>query len=228
VGQRLLIGLLQSAAVRASGFSVVSLSALAPGVQVLYVIMMYVSVYPIAISVRSSNVYEERSLGITAEDDYIDEPSSDGNSGKSFRTYFAWHARRQLAFDMWWIAFALFLVCIVERGQIEDKSQISVHIFPIIFELISAYGTVGMSLGVHGQNYSLSGALSPLSKVIICFVMLRGRHRGLPMAIDRAVMLPSDYQREDAQLSAVRSRSYYRDDDYVPDANGDGYGASHG
>ncbi len=33
VGQRLLVGLLQSAAVRASGFSVVSLSALAPGVQ---------------------------------------------------------------------------------------------------------------------------------------------------------------------------------------------------
>lgn len=42
------------------------------------------------------------------------------------------------------------------------------------------------------DNYSLSGAFSPLSKLIICAVMLRGRHRGLPVAIDRAVMLPSD------------------------------------
>lgn len=36
------------------------------------------------------------------------------------------------------------------------------------------------------QNYSFSGALRPLSKVIICMVMLRGRHRDLPQAIDRA------------------------------------------
>ena len=39
-------------------------------------------------------------------------------------------------------------------------------------------------------NYSFSGALRPLSKLIICLVMLRGRHRGLPVAIDRAIMVP--------------------------------------
>jgi len=39
-------------------------------------------------------------------------------------------------------------------------------------------------------NYSLSGVFHPLSKLIVCLVMLRGRHRGLPVAIDRAVMLP--------------------------------------
>lgn len=43
-------------------------------------------------------------------------------------------------------------------------------------------------------NFSFSGALQPLSKLIICAVMLRGRHRGLPVAIDRAVMLPSEFQ----------------------------------
>lgn len=44
------------------------------------------------------------------------------------------------------------------------------------------------------DNYSLSGAFRPLSKLIVCFVMLRGRHRGLPVAIDRAVLLPLEYQ----------------------------------
>jgi hypothetical protein len=42
-------------------------------------------------------------------------------------------------------------------------------------------------------NYSFSGSLRPLSKFIICLVMLRGRHRGLPVAIDRAVMLPFEF-----------------------------------
>lgn len=58
-----------------------------------------------------------------------------------------------------------------------------------MFELVSAYGTVGLSLGIPTQNYSFSGALSTLSKFIIILVMLRGRHRGLPVAIDRAVLL---------------------------------------
>lgn len=44
-------------------------------------------------------------------------------------------------------------------------------------------------------NYSLSGALHPVSKLIICAVMLRGRHRGLPNALDRAVILPQDLQK---------------------------------
>jgi Cation transport protein len=45
-------------------------------------------------------------------------------------------------------------------------------------------------------NYSFSGAFRPLSKLIVCLVMLRGRHRGLPVAIDRAVVLPFEYRRD--------------------------------
>lgn len=30
--------------------------------------------------------------------------------------------------------------------------------------------------------------------------MLRGRHRGLPVAIDRAVMLPNEFEKEDEDL----------------------------
>lgn len=57
-------------------------------------------------------------------------------------------------------------------------------------------------------NYSFSGALHPLSKLIICLVMLRGRHRGLPVAIDRAVMLPFEF-RDDYQDTLDES---YADD----------------
>jgi Trk-type K+ transport system membrane component len=45
-GQRVFDGLFQSIAVRAAGFQVVSLLTLAPAVQVLYTVMMYISVFP--------------------------------------------------------------------------------------------------------------------------------------------------------------------------------------
>ncbi|KAG8880238.1 low affinity potassium transporter [Tulasnella sp. 332] len=198
LGTRFAVGLLQAAAVRAAGFAAVALSALAPAVKVLYITMMYVSVYPIALSVRSTNVYEERSLGIfEAHDEEQDkdlEPAElQEGRAKVWGKYLAMHARKQLAFDIWWLGFALWLVCIIERGPLNDpSSQGWFNIFTVLFELVSAYGTVGLSLGLPDQNYSFSGALTPLSKFIVCIVMLRGRHRGLPVAIDRAVLLKGD------------------------------------
>jgi hypothetical protein len=35
--------------------------------------------------------------------------------------------------------------------------------------------------------------MSTLSKLIICAVMLRGRHRGLPVALDRAIVFPTEF-----------------------------------
>ncbi|KAJ3914684.1 cation transport protein-domain-containing protein [Lentinula edodes] len=206
VGVRLIIGVLQAVAVRAAGFGTVTLSALAPAVKVLYVIMMYISVCN---SVRSTNVYEEQSLGVYRESMVTDEDPDFQLSGPRMTVwskYLAMHARKQLSFgkftNMWWLGLALFLVCIIERPNLDDTSKATwFNIFNIVFELTSAYGTVGLSLGIPTANYSFSGAFRPLSKLIVCLVMLRGRHRGLPVAIDRAVMLPSEYQRHD-EISA--------------------------
>jgi Trk-type K+ transport system membrane component len=37
------------------------------------------------------------------------------------------------------------------------------------------------------QPFSLSGEMRTIPKLVIIGLMIRGRHRGLPMAIDRAV-----------------------------------------
>ncbi|KIM26890.1 hypothetical protein M408DRAFT_330271 [Serendipita vermifera MAFF 305830] len=207
---RVLIGLLQASAVRAAGFATISLSSLAPAVKVLYVIMMYVSVYPIAMSVRSTNVYEEKSLGIFSEEQDNDSEDSsllsqehrfgrrEGESRtKIWGEYLIWHAKQQLAFDMWWLGLALWLICIIERFPLMDpENQSWFNIFTVLFEIVSAYGTVGMSLGVPYDNYSTSGAFSVLSKLVVIAVMIRGRHRGLPVAIDRAIVLPHEYNKK--------------------------------
>ncbi|KAG2055487.1 TrkH-domain-containing protein [Suillus hirtellus] len=190
LGTRVVAGLYQAIAVRAAGFGIVPLARVAPAVKVIYVIMMYVSVC----DVRSTNVYEEQSLGIYKDDDESEDENAFSTAGPRMTVwsrYLAMHARRQLAFDMWWLCLALVLICIIERGNL-DNTEIQgwFNIFTIIFEIVSAYGTVGLSLGIPTENYSFSGALKPLSKLILCLVMLRGRHRGLPVAIDRAIMLP--------------------------------------
>lgn len=128
-GQRVFDGMFQAVAVRAAGFQVVSILRLAPAVQALYCIMMYLAAFPIAMSVRSTNVYEERSLGVF--DDDSDDDSDPGDvpapwsrreaSGQRWGSYLVHHARKQLSFDLWWLAFSLWLLCIVEKHQLEKK-----------------------------------------------------------------------------------------------------------
>jgi Cation transport protein len=53
-----------------------------------------------------------------------------------------------------------------------------------------------------------------MDKLILCAVMLRGRHRGLPVAIDRAVLLPREglarAEEEDAAIRLERTKSIKR------------------
>ncbi|KAH9891144.1 TrkH-domain-containing protein [Cubamyces lactineus] len=196
-GTRVVAGLFQSFAVRASGFSIVSLASLAPSFQFLCVIMMYIAIYPVALSIRSTNVYEEKSLGVfeASPEDEDEEPNLDEKQPRHERIgkYFSWHLRRQLAFDIWWLVFAILAICIIERTKImDDENAPWFNIFRIVFELVSAFGGIGLTLGIPTENFSFSGAFGPVSKIVVIIIMVRGRHRGLPVAIDRAILLPED------------------------------------
>ena len=185
-GIRVVDGLFQAACTRTAGFSVVSLSDLHPAVQVSYLIMMYISVFPIAISMRRTNVYEEKSLGIyTTEGDDADE-------NQPAPTYIGAHLRKQLSFDLWYVFLGLFIIAIVEGGRLEDKTQYSFQLWSVLFEVVSAYGTVGLSMGYPGINTSFVGEFQVISKLVIIAMQVRGRHRGLPYSLDRAILLPSE------------------------------------
>ncbi|KAI0358915.1 TrkH-domain-containing protein [Trametes cingulata] len=197
VGTRIIAGLFQSFAVRASGFPIVSIAALAPSFQFLCIIMMYIAIYPVALSIRSTNVYEEKSLGVfeVTPEEEEEEPNLDEKQPRRERIgkYFGWHLRRQLAFDIWWLVFAILAICVIERTKImDDENAPWFNVFRIVFELVSAFGGIGLTLGIPTENYSFSGAFGPLSKIVVIIIMVRGRHRGLPVAIDRAILLPED------------------------------------
>lgn len=57
-------------------------------------------------------------------------------------------------------------------------------------------GNVGLSLGYPTVATSLSGQFGIFSKLVICAMMIRGRHRGLPYQLDRAIMLPHERREE--------------------------------
>ncbi|KAJ5837096.1 hypothetical protein N7447_003122 [Penicillium robsamsonii] len=200
-GIRVLDGFFQAAATRTAGFGIISLSDLHPAVQVSYLIMMYISVFPIAISVRRTNVYEEKSLGIydAAEDDDDEETNAP--------TYIGAHLRRQLSFDLWYVFLGLFIIAIAEGSRLQDRKDYAFQLFTVLFEVVSAYGTVGLSFGYTNTDTSFSAQFNVVSKLVIIAMQLRGRHRGLPYALDRAVLLPSDaLNRHEAQEGERRMR----------------------
>lgn len=243
VNIRVIDGLFQAFAVRSGGFYVVSIPTLRISLQVLYVVMMYISVYPVVITMRNSNVYEERSLGIYAEDldedgnaaDAKPKPADGASAGfllkraKTIRDHLVaggvaptshesnahfvrQQLRAQLAHDAWWIVLAVFLIMIIEGSSFHNNPAVF-SVFNFIFEIVSAYGCVGISVGVPWAAYSFCGSWHTLSKLILCAVMLRGRHRGLPVAIDKAVLLPGEgdgdgrAEEEDGRIRMARTMS---------------------
>lgn len=122
------------------------------------------------------------------------------------RKYVIDHLLPQIAFDLWPLVLATGAICIVERNQLLASNNFGwFTIWHILFEVTSGYATVGVSFGTPYSTASFSASFRKLSKLIvsmqnthvpyqnlippvelqIILLMLRGRHRGLPSAIDR-------------------------------------------
>ncbi|KAK2600313.1 low affinity potassium transporter [Conoideocrella luteorostrata] len=200
VKNRVVIGLFQAASTRTAGFSAVSMSDLHPAIPVLYLIMMYISVFPIAISIRRTNVYEEKSLGMYQKHDIEDDQDVPALS------YVGTHLRRQLSFDLWYVFLGFFIITISEGPKIVANRF---SLFDILFEVVSAYGTVGLSMGAKGVNASLCSQFTVVGKLVIVAMEIRGRHRGLPYGLDRAILLPSEekFKREAEEQEAALART---------------------
>lgn len=198
--------LFQAVAVRMAGLQTFSLNLLAPAEQLFQVFMMYIAAYPVMMVVRSTNVYEDASVAVAdSEPNDIESDSIMENGQVVWGRFLSRHIRHQLEYDIGWLAVALWMICMIERTKIQDSSHTAMSIFSILYEVVSAYGTVGLSLGSSTRPTSLAGDFSVVSKLIMIAIMVRGRHRGLPSAIDRAVMLPKRAQHQDEALNQLRS-----------------------
>jgi len=77
-----------------------------------------------------------------------------------------------------WLFIFIFLICAFESYHITPIDE-NVTVFKIVFEVVSAFGAVGLTTGYPNLKSSFATVLSIPSKIILILTMLMGRHRGL-------------------------------------------------
>eukprot|EP00298_Acanthocystis_sp_HF-20_P016448 c21484_g1_i3.p1 GENE.c21484_g1_i3~~c21484_g1_i3.p1 ORF type:complete len:517 (+),score=181.15 c21484_g1_i3:94-1644(+) len=194
--ERSLISILQAVSTRTGGFRTIDLSILSPASQILSCIMMYISSYPVIAAVK--RVPEARTRTIQkyptsnlhpalAQKSSEQHEQIEGDNRKENESPWS-QVKSSLLADSGLLIIIWLIICFAEEGEI--RNDCFVTNFTILFEISSAYGTVGLSLGYPGTVTSFSTTFHDLSKFCMIVVMLLGRHRNTPRSIDHEVILP--------------------------------------
>jgi hypothetical protein len=77
-----------------------------------------------------------------------------------------------------WLFIFVFLICAFEAPLVVPSNP-SITVFRVTFEVISAFGGCGLSLGFSSTALSLAAVLNVPSKITLILAMCMGRHRGL-------------------------------------------------
>ncbi|KAH9322779.1 hypothetical protein KI387_017418, partial [Taxus chinensis] len=144
--EKLIGGVFQSVAIRHAGENVVNPELLSATVIVLYVIMMYLPPYPLYVEGDAKNV---KPLPMTRG-----EGSAESNS--SHDESISMQFEKLFLHDLCYLIIAVMLICITERDKL-IQDPLNFKVVNIVFEVASAYGNVGMSIG---YNCSLFNKIS--------------------------------------------------------------------
>jgi hypothetical protein len=77
-----------------------------------------------------------------------------------------------------WLFLFVFLICSFDAYHMAPVDP-TITVFRIIFEVISAFGGCGLSMGHASVTSSFATVLTVPSKIILILTMCMGRHRGL-------------------------------------------------
>lgn len=178
----------QATTTRTAGMNAVDVSRFSEASIFVLMVMMYLSTTPTVVVMRFSAVRSgskaQAELDITGRVEGMQEEALDGQ--QTLRS----QARRYLTQDMTYLALCLFLILVFEKEHFAESSSGDSGDFDflkVVFEMASAYGTCGLSLGYRNQSGSFSSVWSTSSQMLLVFVMILGRLRGLPDSIDPSV-----------------------------------------
>ena len=88
------------------------------------------------------------------------------------------HSLAMLTRTRTWLFVFIFLVCAFESHHLRPVDH-NITFLKIVFEVVSAFGAVGLTTGYPNVTSSFATVLSRASKVVLLLTMLMGRHRGL-------------------------------------------------
>eukprot|EP00929_Paragymnodinium_shiwhaense_P065044 TRINITY_DN32646_c0_g1_i1.p1 TRINITY_DN32646_c0_g1~~TRINITY_DN32646_c0_g1_i1.p1 ORF type:complete len:634 (+),score=94.52 TRINITY_DN32646_c0_g1_i1:57-1958(+) len=178
--------LLQAASARTAGVNSVDIGGLTMASTFILIIVMYISTSPTVVTMRYSQLQKE--LDITGRAEGLEDAVEGGNN--TLRA----QARRYLIQHTAYLVVITFFILVWEEPRFHEEESVErqnvqrdYNFLKVVFELVSAYGTVGLSLGYRNAAYSFSGAWSRGSQLLLIFAMLLGRLRGLPDSVDPSV-----------------------------------------
>jgi len=192
--------LFQTVSTRTAGMNSINIAQLSQGTTFFMAVMMYFSTTPTVVTMRLSAAAHE--LDITGRVEGVEEAVITAeNSLKG-------QARRYLTQDATYLLVICFLICCLEQDSFaraakhpspdSDGIYTDFGFFKVLFEILSAYGTCGLSLGFENQTFSFSGVWCGASQMLLVFTMILGRLRGLPDSIDASVRMAMPSSEEEA------------------------------
>ncbi|XP_057807438.1 cation transporter HKT1;5-like [Salvia miltiorrhiza] len=159
----------QCANARHAGENIVDLSTIAPAVLLFFILMMYLPPYTSFVPIKRG--------------DQVEDPSNSQEKEKRKRHILVDNfAFSQLSY----VAIFIILICVTERKSLKED-PINFSVLNIAFEVISAYGNVGLTTGYSCDRqlradpkcvskwYGLAGKWSDEAKLILIVVMFYGR-----------------------------------------------------
>jgi trk system potassium uptake protein TrkH len=163
----------QSVSTRTAGFNTIDIGALSVATLFLYIALMYIGANPAGTAGGIKIPTVVVLYGYIK--DWFHAPGQPILiRGRRVSKFALSHAIRLFFFSLLFIALVTFLICIIEGLWILTPDS-NINFFKIFFEIVSAFGTVGLSMGFTGSATSLSAILHPASKIIIALTMLFGR-----------------------------------------------------
>ncbi|XP_073157629.1 cation transporter HKT1;3-like [Henckelia pumila] len=176
--QKVVGGVFESANARHAGETVVDLSAVAPAVLVLFVVMMYLPPYTSFLPIL-----------IKSNEDQMSPKAKEVVIKEKWRK----KAIQDLIFSpLCYLAIFVIAICITERKSLQ-QDPLNFSVLNITLEVVSAYGNVGFTTGYScdrriqqdpscaTKSYGFAGKWSDGGKVILIIVMFFGRLKQFSM-----------------------------------------------
>lgn len=217
---RVLIAYFMAVSTRTGGFCTLSgVFQVAPCLQVVYAIMMYIPCTPVAFILKPRSVggNDDELQAVDGEDPVHFDLLKDGKRASERPDFdehvieapsetpdnhvpsFAVQIYRQL-WDLFgqelpFLTSCLVLICMIDSNTLESpESPRWLDIWGVIFEICAAWGTAGLTLA--SGALCLAYSLHPVSRFIFTIIMLKARQR-VPVDVNPVVDLrvPLTYQR---------------------------------
>ena len=174
--QRALNGWFGAVMVYNAGFNTFDMSMLSQGTLLFTLATMWYTGRPFALG-----------QSVTAHDVGASELHEDEQAESEVVQYLVHASLNWLRNDLAVMFICANIIALVEHRELltlpytgpTEARGAYIGLFPIVFDLVSAYGNVGVSLGYPGTATSTCGVFHPFSKLVVLFLCLQGFCMGI-------------------------------------------------